>query len=263
MIASISRTLLIDGAEVPLSGEALEIRRDPRAWWDVGHPSAEPRSGGISLLCWHWTGGEAGLASCDDDGPRVVTAMQARPSKARPGERMRVSVQFVVGACAEGDAIAPLWQTMDLAQSTAIHVGDRVINRRSIGVEVVSAGLSGTPLDTRHRASRVVYVAGRRVRLAAFFPGQMRSMALLAMALASSDLDTPLGRALRAARIEIPPQVPVRGGELCLGRMTQRQARTWRGAVEHLHSPSTTKVDAGGQGLEACELAGWRRVELR
>lgn len=254
-----SETLLIDGVEVPCPG--LEVRRDPRAWWPADHSSCEPRSGAIGLLCWHWTAGEAGLASYDDDGPRVVAAMQARRSEdgTRP---LRVSVGFVVGACGEHDALAPLWQTMDLGASTGIHAG-RVFNRRSIGVEVVSAGISGTPLDTRHRPSRVAYVAGRRVKLAAFYPGQMRTMALLAAALSSSDLDTPLGRALRAARIEILPQVPARGGELYLGRMTQRQARTWRGGVEHLHSPSTTKVDAGGQGLEACELAGWRRVELR
>lgn len=256
-----TETLLIDGAEVPCPG--LDVRRDQRAWWPAGHPSTEPRSGGISLLCWHWTGGEAGLASYDDDGPRVVGAMQARPSRTKPVEKLRVSVQFVVGACAEGDALAPIWQTMDLATATAIHVGDRVINRRSIGVEVVSAGLSGGEFDTRHRPSRVVYVAGRRVRIAAFYAGQMATMAALARALSSSDEDTPLGRVLRAARVEIPAQVPARGGGLYLGRLSQRQARTWRGAVEHLHSPSTTKVDAGGQGLEACELAGWRRVELR
>lgn len=253
-------SLLIDGVEVPCPG--LDVRRDPRAWWPADHYSCEPRSGAISLLCWHWTAGEAGLANYEDDGPRVVAAMQARRSKADPSRALRVSVQFIVGACAEGDAFAPIWQTMDLATATAIHVGDRVINRRSIGVEVVSAGISGTDLDTRHRPSRVVYVAGRRVKLAAFYAGQIETMARLAAALSSSDVDTPLGRALRAARIEIPPQVPTRGSEVYLGRFSQRQARTWRGAIEHLHSPSTTKVDAGGQGLEACELAGWRRVEL-
>jgi hypothetical protein len=252
-----SESLLIAGAEVPCPG--LEVRRDPRAWWDADHPSCEPRSGAIGLLCWHWTAGEGGLASYDDDGPRVVGAMKAR--RHVDGSPMRVSIGFVLGACAEGDALAPLWQSMDIALATGIHAG-RAFSRRSIGVEVVSAGISGTPLDTRHRPSRVVYVAGRRVKLAAFYPGQMRTMALLAAALSSSDLDTPLGRALRAARIEIPAQVPARGGELYLDRMTQRQARTWRGGVEHLHSPSTTKVDAGGQGLEACELAGWRRVEV-
>lgn len=256
--------LLIEDRVIEFAG-CERIRRDSRAWWPAGHYSTEPRGGDISVLCWHWTGGEAGLRSYDDDAPRVVAAMQARKSSADPTKPLRVSVQFVIGACDEDpDADALIWQTMDLGASTAIHVGDRVINRRSIGVEVVSCGFSGGETDTRKRPSRDVYIAGRRVKIARFYDGQMRAIAWLATVLSSADdVDSDLATALRRARISIPRLVPQRRGQLLSQRFTQREARTWRGAMEHLHSPSTTKIDAGLQGLEACrDLAEWAAVEM-
>lgn len=228
-------------------------RREPNAWWDADEFGTRPRGDRVDLLCGHWTAGEAGTRSDDDDGPRVVNVMKKRMSRRRPGKRLQVSVQFVIGADADPDAdFAEVWQTMDLGLTAATHVGQGVVNRRSIGVEVVNAGIPGRT-DVRHRPQTVVrWVGGRRQTVLEFQPAQLRSWVRLANALSAGCL--PSG-------IAIPRQIPAEGGEPLPGRFTQREMRRWAGAMEHLHMPKTRKIDAATMLIGALMDDGWLALE--
>lgn len=263
-----------------IAGKTIEFPNHERirsglregAWWGRNEFGTGPRAGDIDILTVHWTAGEAGtkdpdgagpLTEYDDDGPRVVRGMKARESKKRPGEKLQVSIQFVIGACDPSADFAPIWQTMDLALNTAVHVGDRGVNRRSLAYEVVNSGDPGGPLDVRNREFHVEHMLGQDIEIAKFFKGQMNAIAWLSTVLTSWEEATPLGAALREARIRIPRQVPMRRGDLLAERFTPRQLRAWKGAMEHFHVPGTTKIDAGMQGIDACHrLANFRGVEV-
>jgi len=235
-------------------------RRDPDAWWDpevdadryqlrVRDMQDEP----VDLLVGHWTAGEAGLRSYDDDGARLVEMMKRRPSRKRPGERLRVSIQFVVGACSPIADFAPVWQTMEIGTKwSAVHVGRGEVNARSLGVEVVSAGLPGE-FNSRHRAGERVFQLGRYRDVLEFFPGQIRSFVRLANALSN--------RCLPGA-IEIPRRAPIeldgmRAARPLSRRFTRGELRHWKGAMEHFHMDATTKLDAGTLLIAALLDNGW------
>lgn len=259
--------ILIDGEPLAQTEWCL---REPAAWWahdsdhrQAGWPGAmardryqmTPRNGVVVDQLWgHWTAGEAGAKSIYDDGPRVVAVMKRRKGRVHPDRRLRVSVQFVIGACAPGDEWAPVWQTMDLGRGFgAIHVGRGTINAKSIGVEVVSAGIDGQT-NIRDRPEVEVEMFGGRRDVLAFYRGQLRSWVRLANALTEKCL--PGG-------IEIPRLVPAELRELVdvapfSRRMTYRQLRKWAGAAEHYLMDNTRKVDAGTLLLRALLDDGWK-----
>lgn len=261
--------LIFDGRLVEFEhGDRIIDGSRVGAWWGRDEFGTGPRVGDIDLACVHWTAGEAGaldpdgpgpLTSFDDDGPRVVRGMKARESKNRPGQKLQVSIQFVVGACAPDALFAKIWQTMDLAHNTAVHVGDRQVNRRSIGMEVVSCGVPGA-MDLYHRPTQQVNVAGQRITISQFYRGQINSITWLLEVLTSHDAQTHLGEALRSARILIPRQVPMRKGLVLSDRFTPKQQRKWKGVQEHLNVPGSTKIDAGTQSLTALRSAGFMPV---
>lgn len=252
--------------------ERIRDGREVGAWWARNEFGTGPRAGDTDILTVHWTAGEAGtkdpdgagpLTQYDDDGPRVVRGMKARESKKRPGQKLQVSIPFVLGACDPHADMCPIWQTMDLAWNSAVHVGDRGVNRRSLAFEVVNSGEHGGPLDVRNREFHVEHYLGQDIEVANFFKGQMNAIAWLARVLSSHAEQTSLGLALRDARIVIPRQVPVRRGDLLAERFTPRQMRAWKGVMEHFHVPGTTKIDAGLMGLDACQrIGGFADVEV-
>lgn len=221
------------------------IRRDPSAWWARGDRGTRRREPRVDLLVGHWTGGEATLRSYDDDGPHVVRAMKAR--KRRDGTPLKVGIHFVIGACEDDAPIAPVWQTADPGEVATVHLGRGWLNARSIGVEVVSAGMPGRT-DVRDRPRLHVPLLGAIRTVLAFYPGQLAAWVRLAETLAALD-----GR----AGIAIPRHVPEPLGSR---RLTVREARRWRGAMEHLHAPRTRKTDAGGLLVDALLDAGWEAV---
>lgn len=242
---TVSRGLVIADELVPGTERIL---RDSDAWFAPDDHGCRPRAELITVLGGHWTAGEAGLGSYDDDGPRVVRGMRAR-TKEDGVTPLDVSIHFVIGASAEDeDAEALIWQTSDPGLNACCHIGDRVIGRKSIGVEVVSAGMPGR-LDLRGRPRVAVPLLGRVRTVLRFFPGQLRAWVWLAETLASLD-----GR----GGIAIPRHVPVFGASR---RMTRREARRYAGALEHLHAPHTTKMDAGGLLCGALIDAGWERAQ--
>jgi len=259
--------LIVKGRVLDFPGsERIRDGRLTGAWWEAGEYGTGP-SGPIDALGVHWTAGEAGtkdpdgpgpLTQYDDDGPRVVRSMKARPSKKDPTKKLQVSIQFVIGACDPADpGYAPIWQTMDIGAGTAVHVGDRRVNRRSIGFEVVNSGEHGGPLDVRGRDAKLVTLRGQSVEVAAFFPAQLRSIGWLGRVLSSWEEDTEVGRTLKAAGIRIPRRYPAWGGGAPYSsRFTQAQMARWRGAFEHFHLPDTTKIDAALMGLEALREHG-------
>lgn len=238
--------------------------RQASAWWDAEsrepHPSPNfsgamaldryqmgKRADVTTVLTGHWTAGEAGAKSYEDDGPRVVRGMKRRMSRKRPDRRLRVSVQFVIGACDPDAEFAPCWQTMDIGTAwSAIHVGRRTVNAKSIGVEVVSAGLDG-PANVRDRIELERRYLGKLRRPLEFYDGQLRTWVRLANALSGKCL--PGG-------IEIPRRVPaelVAPGHVrpLPRRFTRAELSAWSGAIEHYHLPGTRKIDAGTLLLQA------------
>lgn len=264
--------LIIKGKMIEFPGsERIRDGRKVGAWWGRDEFGTGPREGDITLLTGHWTAGEAGvkdpdgpgpLTEYDDDGARVVSSMKNRVSTKRPGQPLQVSIQFVVGACAPDAPFANIWQTMDLGWNTAIHVGERIVNRRSIGIETVNSGAHGGPLDVRNRASSKRRLIGAEREYALFYPGQIQSLVWLADVLTSHEEMSPLGAALRDAGIRIPRQVPVENGVLFSKRMTEKQMRKWKGSMEHFHVWSTNKIDAALMFCDACVQAGFKAVEV-
>ena len=239
---TVERGLVIAGRVIPGTEWCL---RDDTAWIGIGERGTRQRAATVDVLVGHWTAGEGGVHSYDDDGPRVYRAMRSR--KRADGSPMDVGVHFVIGACPDDAEHAQVWQLADPGLVACVHVGDRGINRRSIGVEVVSAGLPG-PLDVRHRPRVTVPLLGRVRTVLAFYPGQLRSWVRLAETLAALD---------GQGGIAIPRQVPSHGASARLSRVA---ARRWAGALEHLHV-SDRKIDAAGLLVGALADAGWARVQ--
>lgn len=257
-----------------------QVTRDPAAWWGPGDRQTMKRAPIVDLLFGHWTGGEAGdrdpdgpgvLTEYDDDGPRVFRVMRSRQKNGRP---MKVSIHFVIGACAPNAPLARIWQTADPGRVAACHVGAvrniPSLNARSIGVEVVSAGLPG-PGNVRGRRVLKVPLVGKTRDVLEFYPGQLAAFRWLADQLsldADAYADAEVGvdpsdaraRLLVDAGIKIPRRVPRDGdfGVLADRRLSRIEADHWTGALEHFCSPATTKLDGGGMLLGELARAGWR-----
>ena len=241
---TVARGLVIADEIVPGTERIL---RDPSAWFAPDDHGCRARAELVDVLGGHWTAGEAGIGSYDDDGPRVVRGMRAR-TKDDGVTPLDVSIHFVIGACADDAEQATIWQTADPGLTACCHIGDRRIGRRSVGVEVVSAGMPGR-LDLRGRPRATVPLLGRVRTVLRFYPGQLRAWLWLAETLAALD-----GR----GGIRIPRRVPAFGASR---RMTIREARGYAGALEHLHAPRTTKSDAGGLLVDALAGIGWERTQ--
>jgi hypothetical protein len=248
----IEHGLIIAGELVP---NTSWIRRDPAHWFESGRGTRR-RDERVDLLVGHWTGGEAGLfdpdgrrgplEQYDDDGPFIVRVMRDR--KRADGTPMNVGIAFVIGACHELAEEAPVWQTADPGKVATVHLGTGHLNARSIGVEVVSAGMPG-PTDRRSRPRTKVPLVGKMREVLRFYPGQLRAWLRLAETLASLD-----GR----AGISIPRRVPAFGASR---RLSRAESRRWAGATEHLHMPATQKLDAGGMLVDALANVGWERAQ--
>lgn len=208
------------------------VLRDSRAWWQPGERGTRPRPVPADVLVGHWTAGRPHEGP--DAARRVVRAMKSR--RRDDGSPLDVGVHFVISA----DGMVT--QTCDLATAT-VHVGSRDVNRRSVGVEVCHPGTEAQALRLGG-APRVLprMIAGRRVMVAAFPEPAVESWCRLADAL--------------AALLPIPRRVPVQSAE----RFQRGAERRWRGAMEHLHVPSTSKIDGAGLLVDALATRGWSRA---
>jgi hypothetical protein len=174
--------------------------------------------------------------------------MKRRMSAKDPSKPLKVSIQFVIGACKPEDEYAPVWQTMNLDKYAAIHVGRREVYSRSIGVEVVSAGVDGQT-NVRNRPRITVDLIGQQREVLEFYPGQLRSWVRLANTLAG----------ITTHGIAIPKKVPTSASGGPLSRRFYRpEQRDWSGAMEHYLIDSTTKIDAGTLLLRALLDDGWK-----
>lgn len=246
---TIERGLLINGEVVP--GTEFIIR-DSNAWWDWDNPKDRhdlvKRAGtDIDLLVGHWTAGTAGDDEVTDDGPTVVRRMKARKSKKYENEPLKCAVEFVIAANddPDDDGEAPIWQCMDLGKTAGIHVGNRGICRRAVGVEVVNIGVNWyrrngkkVPWNPRNRDLVDVQLLGRKRQYTDFFPAQYMAWRHLAETLSSLDSFPEYG-------VHIPRVVPGKDDQLRTGRMSRRELAKYSGAMEHYHMWNTTKSDAG------------------
>ena len=242
-----------------IGGEVLEgtdwVQRVPGKFWEPGQRGTRKRAEEVTGLCGHWTAGEAGTQTYDDDGARVFDVMVNR--RRDDGSPLNVGIHFVVAACGEDDEFAQVFQLMDPGLAAAVHVGRGWVNAKTIGVEVISAGLPGKA-DVRGRPRVKTTLLGKRLECLDFYGGQVRSWVRLANLLSVGGL--PCG-------IEIPRQVPLdpkahlTGKVLTSRRFTVPEAKRWRGAWEHYLVPGTTKIDAGGLLLAALAADGWEPVK--
>lgn len=254
--------MIVNGVEVPNTDWIIDGRTDTGpwtkepAWWPRGHYAVHPKAPVTNILCGHWTGGEAGAKRYDDDGPWVVDVMKRR--KNTQGKPLNVSCGFIIGACSPTDTYAPVWQVMDIGNSSGVHVGLANVNRRSIGVEIVSCGVPGRT-DIRKRLTFKGVVVGRTRTMSQFYKGQINSWKKLAHILTLTPgnqrnyQELCIANHLSDAGIVIPRHVPVdQSGHILTRRMNRREMISWTGVIEHYLMDNTTKIDAGTQCLQAC-----------
>jgi hypothetical protein len=226
--------------DLTLSDDA-RLRGRMRAYWGPGEFGTMARAPVMDGAIGHWTGGEAGAKSYEDDGPWAVSGTKLR--KAKSGGPLKAAYHFVIGACAPDATTTTIWQSCDLTQA-CVHVGLRSVYRRMVGIEIVNAGLPGEG-NVRDRPELRRMVAGRMTTVLAYYPAQLAAWVWLMNVLSRSAL-------VRQARIEIPQQVPCTRSQLPLGRrFTEAEQRAWKGAQEHFLVPGTTKLDGGTQLMEA------------
>lgn len=260
-------SLIINGKEIEhtewiRSGKELQLPYGKDVcWWDEGDYQTTKRAKNIDILCGHWTAGEAGLTTVEDDGPRVVYGMKNRMSEKFIGRKLKVSIAFVIGACDPQDPEkeAAVWQCLDLGTTGNVHVGSGAVNSRSIGVEIVSAGVPGK-LDVRRRPRAKKTLNGRSREIVLFYPGQIKAWNRLANlltltpenALTREELD--IAFKLDETGIRIPRQVPLATNGLLLSKkMTRKQMESFSGVIEHIHMFDTQKIDAALQCVESCK----------
>lgn len=225
---------------IVLAGRVLPgtewVHRDAAAWWAPGTNDTRSRVHGRAtyspgVIVGHWTGGH------HREGPgtarRVVAAMNAR--RREDGSDLSVSCHFVIG----WDGL--VWQTADLRDAT-VHVGDRVLLRRSIGVETAWCGYESQARKLGIEGVRVVTraLAGRATRLVAPSDALVASWVRLCGEL--------------AAALGIPREVPA----MPSAALPLSRARARVGAIEHAQVGNPDKRDAGGLLLEALRDSGWR-----
>lgn len=215
-----NRGILSNGIVVP---DTEFVMRDEKAWWNAGDIGARKRSSAPAILCGHWTGGPT--REGPSAGPTVVRAMKARADI--------VGIHFVIS----WDGL--VWQTADLATQTA-HAGG-AINARSIGVETCWPGTASQAarLEVKGKVEKR-QVNGRTIVCLRPSDELIASWVRLAEALSRC---TPIKRHVPSATD---------------ARMTPAQVATYSGALEHLHSPGSTKIDAACYLVDALRDAGWK-----
>lgn len=267
--------LIINGKECPHTDWIIDGRTERLpfgndvCWWKKGDYQTRSRAEQVDQLVGHWTAGEANVRTIEDDGPRVVYGMKNRMSTTIIGRKLKVSIDFVIGACDKDDPEkeAKIWQCLDIGDTGSIHVGRGEINARSIGIEIVSAGVPG-PLNQRRRPEVTRRLLGRNVTMVKFYPGQIKAWNRLVsmLTLNAQDALTPeeieIALRLGEAGINIPRQYPVDAqGKPLTSRMTLQQLNKFKGVFEHYHLDNTTKIDAGGFCIEACRDMNFRGVK--
>lgn len=228
----IEHGLLLDGVPIP---STERVQRDPEAWWPAGHHSTRARVWPADLLVYHWTAGHP-----RDTGADLYRSMLARQSSARPGQPLDVAVQLAIGWS------GAIWQLADL-RTACVHVGDRRVIARSIGVECRWPG-------TRRQAERLgvegawatVRVDGQRVEVMLPSEAMLASAVWLAETLASLPPESG---------IAIPRRVPP-----STRRFSRQEQAEHSGAQEHCHVPGSRKIDAAGLLVGELARAGWRSM---
>lgn len=164
------------------------------------------------LVVWHFTGGEGDAAGVH----RVLN------------ERS-LGIEFIV------DREGVIWQCCDPADVDTFDAGN--VNRRSVGIEIVSCGVpvvSGRGSDRGEYSARV---HGRDTRFARFYKPQVRA----AMALAET----------LSAALDIPRRVPLRMSEL-----QPHELAEFTGHLGHLHVTGR-KIDPGTELFDRMREAGF------
>jgi hypothetical protein len=232
-IVTVERGIVYGGRILPGTDFVL---RDARAWWAPGTNDTRSRVHGRvehqpRLIVGHWTG--AHHREGPETARRTVANMNTR--RREDGSDMSVSCHFVIG----WDGMT--FQTADLSVAT-VHVGDRVLLRRSIGVETAWCGWESQArrlgIDGVHILPRTV-AGSQRVRVVRPSDALLASWVRLCGALADG--------------VGVPRVVPPDTTAVYpLARL-----RRYEGAIEHLQQGNPVKRDAAGLLLDALRGAGW------
>ena len=222
---------IVQGGEVIAGTEW--VLRDPAAWWDRGSDVRSRAGHRPRLIVGHWGGGHH--REGPSAGRKMVAAMNAR--RRADGEDLSVSCGFIIS----WDGL--IWQTADLDTAT-IHVGSRVVYRRSIGVEIAwcgyeaqarRLGIGGVEVVTRT-------VGGQRLRVVRPSAAILEAWTWLCETLATV--------------CDIPRRIPRSSTAILSSAELARR----EGAIEHLTLGSPKKRDAAGLLLDELAARGWERA---
>lgn len=226
--------LILDGVQLPDTSDLVRNTLDnddlswqPRTFGTVAS-DGNPRQ-----IVGHWTAGE-------NEGTNVVRNMKNRQSRRDPTRRLRVGIHFVIGL-PDGSEFAPILQCSDPVLTGCVHVGSRIVNRSSVGVEITNAASTRVSYSRPDRGVEERAILGRMYTWTKFYPEQIRSWIWLCNILTDS-LDIPRN-AFRGDR-----------------RMGARELRSYDGVLEHWNVGDTQKLDAGGWLTEALVDGGYTTV---
>ena len=224
--------LIVKGHPVEDTDNVISLLDDRDLSWhpgDWGTDKHEP----ITQIVGHWTAAE-------HEPEKVVLNMKRR--KGRNGRPLRVAIPFLIGKPTERGKMAPIYQSADPVLTRSVHVGTRVVNRQSIGVEIVNAAdpdLSWAKPDERGLIK--VTQLGREREWTNFYPEQIEAWIWLCDTLTGVlgiDRNTFQGDR----------------------RMSIAELRKYRGVLEHWNVSGTRKLDAGGILTDSLADEGYKVI---
>lgn len=204
---------------VVIGGESFPCAAEVRGWRETGFEfrpgrGARKRDRRPDLVVWHFTGGEGDAATVH----RVLN------------ER-GLGIEFII------DRDGVIWQCCDPADVDTFDAG--TVNRRSVGVEIVSRGIPGSGRGS-DRGEYVARVHGHSVRFARFYPPQIHAALALAETL--------------SAALDVPRRVPIR-----MGALAPHELAEFSGHLGHLHV-TRRKIDPGTELFDRFRAAGFDAV---
>ena len=227
-------SLIINNKPVDDTSNVISLLHTPLSWVDGDHGTDVVEK--PTQIVGHWTAGPE-----HQDGSKVVKNMKSRKSR-HTGKPLRVGIHFVIAAPVAGHCMAPIYQSADPGLTRCVHVGSRVVNRQSIGIEVVNAADPSVPwANSKDRGVVKTTQLGKVREWTAFYHEQLDAFVWLCDVLCMElgiEKNTFLGDK----------------------RLDTKSLRSYNGVLEHWHVGGTNKLDAGGMLVQSLRGEGYTEV---